>query len=89
MTLCKGALAPKEPFVSAGIWIDAGGIPTKGIGKNAERHEFKAVFREFPGSFRFRGVFCRVFLPMPFPGMPFGPFQGMDKRAPKLRIAIR
>ena len=36
---------------------------------------FQGIFRVLSGSFRiFQGIF-RVFFPMPFPGMPFGPFQ--------------
>ena len=41
---------------------------------------FQGVFREFQGiSGNFQGVF-RVFFPMPFPGLPFGPFQASELR---------
>ena len=63
-------------------WKDAKSVPTKGIGKKYWMSWFSGFFRVFSGYFQgvfrcFPGVsgFFRVFFPMPFPGMPFGPFQ--------------
>ena len=66
----------------------AKGILTKGIGKKHRKTGyFQGVFRVFQGIFRelsgyFQGVF-RVLFPMPFPGMPFGPFQKQTEREKK------
>ena len=50
-------------------------IPAEPL-KSLEREGcFQSVFKVFSGTFR---VFSGVFFPVPFPGMPFGPYQPHD-----------
>ena len=66
------------------VWKGAKGIAHKGhrekvlkvMSCRAFSGCFQGIFVDFEGIF---SVWFRVFFPMPFPGMPFGPFQMVKK----------
>ena len=71
---------------SVHCWKGLKGIPAKGMGTNTLKVKRKGKFRAYSGYFQgvfrycqgfsgcFQGVFS-VFFPIPFAGIPFGPFQ--------------
>ena len=57
------------------IWKGPKGLPAKGMGKNTLKVKKKGKFRVFSGCFQVLSGVFRVFFPIPFAGIPFGPIQ--------------